>query len=124
MNQRTIRQSLTQGRGLRDLTEFGVINGHRLHGDPEKHVLIVDGVQAITCTPLEYRIAAQLLRSPNTPVSFAQFVDSLYLPDVDRRAVIRVISTLRLKIALLGIQITNVKTYGYMITLAGEEEKG
>lgn len=103
---------------LRDLTDFGIINGHRLRGDPENYLLIVDGAQAMSCTPSEYRIVARLLRSPNTPVPFAQLVDDLYLPDVDRRAIIRQVSTLRQKIAPLGVQIINIKTYGYMI--AGE----
>jgi DNA-binding response OmpR family regulator len=123
MEYRTDHQSSTQEQGLRELTDFGIINGHRLRGDPEKFILIADERQAISCTPAEYRIVERLLCPPNTPVAFAQLRDGIYLPDVDHRAVMRAISTLRQKIAPLGIQITNVKTYGYMLSFAHENEK-
>jgi len=110
-------------RGLRELTDFGIFNGHRLRGDPERFTLIVDEARAISCTPAEYWIAARLLCPPNSPVAFAQLKDGVYLPDVDHRAVLRTISTLRQKIAPLGIHIANVKTCGYMLTLAHEGEK-
>ena len=123
MNHRRSRQLPPQEYGLRDLADFGIINGHRLRGDTEKFTLLVDETQAISCTPAEYRIATRLLHSPNMPVTFAQLRDGAYLPEVDHRAVIRAISTLRQKIAPLGIRITNVKIYGYMITLASEGEE-
>lgn len=121
MTHRPAHRSSTQNHGLRELTNFGIINGHRLRGDPVRFTLIVDESQAISCTPAEYQIAARLLGSPNTPVAFAQLKDGVYLPDVDHRAVMRVVSTLRQKIAPLGVHITNIKTYGYMIAYTEAE---
>lgn len=115
MTHYSTHRSPTQNQSLRRLTDFGIINGHLLRGDPEKFTLIVDETQAISCTPAEYQIAARLLRSLNTPISFGQLRECVHLPGADRRAVIRLISTLRQKIAPLGIHITNVKTYGYLM---------
>lgn len=123
MTHRPAHRSSTQNQNLRDLTDFGIVNGHRLRGDPKRFILIVDETQAISCTPTEYQIAERLLGSPNTPVAFVQLKDGVYLPEVDHRAVMRLISSLRQKIAPLGIPITNVKTYGYMIALVSEDEK-
>lgn len=122
MTHHASHQSPTQKQSLRRLTDFGIINGHRLRGDPEKFTLIVDEMQVVSCTPAEYQIAARLFRSLNTPVSFRQLRESVHLPGADRRAVIRLVSVLRQKIAPLGIYITNVKTYGYMITTTDEGE--
>lgn len=124
MTHHTPHRSPTQNQDLRRLTDFGIINGHRLRGDPEKFTLIVDEMQAISCTPAEYQIAARLFRSLNTPISFIQLSKGANLPDTNRRAVIRLVSTLRQKIAPLEIHITNIKTYGYLITFPHEGEKG
>lgn len=124
MTHRPAHRSSTQNHGLRELTNFGIINGHRLRGDAERFTLIVDEAQEISCTPAEYQIAALLLGSPNIPIAFAHLKDGVYLPEVDHRAVIRVVSTLRQKIAPLEIHITNIKTYGYLITFPHEGEKG
>lgn len=121
MTRRPAHRSSTQNQSLRDLTDFGIINEHRLRGDPERFTLIVDETQAISCTPSEYQIVARLLGSLNTPVAFAQLKDGVYLPNVDHRAVMRLISSLRQKIAPLGISITNVKIYGYMIEYTESE---
>jgi DNA-binding response OmpR family regulator len=123
MTHRTAHRLFASKQDLRQLTDFGIINVHRLRGDPEKFTLIVDETQAISCTPTEYRTAARLFRSPKTPITFAQFKEGVYLPEVDHRAVIRAMSTLRQKLAPLGIQITNVKTYRYMITFTDKDEK-
>lgn len=124
MTHHTPHRSPTQNQDLRRLTDFGIINGHRLRGDPEKFTLIVDEMQAISCTPAEYQIDARLFRSLNTPISFIQLSKGANLPDTNRRAVIRLVSTLRQKIAPLEIHITNIKTYGYLITFPHEGEKG
>ena len=102
---------------LSPLTDFGEVGGHRLQGSQERHLLLVDGVQAIACTPSEYRTAALLLRSPSIPVPLAQF------PTRDRHALARQVSRLRRAMQPLGFSIRCLYTYGYLLDTSSEERE-
>ena len=97
------------------LTDFGEVGGHRLRGCQERSLLLVDGVQAMACTPTEYRIAALLLRSPGIPVPLARF------PTRDRHTLARQVSRLRRAMQPLGIAIPCLPTYGYLLDTTSED---
>lgn len=98
------------------IVDIGTINGHRIQGIGERATLIVDGTQAILCTPLEYRLALLLLSSPGVPLKAARLMKVARVGD--RRTLGDVLTSLRKKLAPLGLSIPSIFNYGYMLTIA------
>lgn len=95
------------------LIDVGTIQGHRIQALAERSSFIVDGDRAILCTPLEYQLAALLLRaSPGVPVRDDQLLAHL---STDRRSLRDLITALRPKFRPLGLHIASVPRYGYLL---------
>jgi|GEM_PF-3392572 len=96
------------------LLELGTIQGHHIQAIAERSTFIVDGERAILCTPLEYQLAALLLRcSPGVPLRDDHLLAAL---STDRRSLGDLITALRKKLLRpLGLHIVSVPRYGYLL---------
>ncbi len=104
------------------LEEIGVIQGHRIQGLAERALFLVDGSLAVLCTPLEYRLALQLLRAGSErPVREQRLRAALSL---DRRSLGKLVTILRRKLFVpLGLEIVTIPRYGYLLLEREEEER-
>ncbi len=96
------------------LLDIGTLNGHRIQALAERTTFIVDGAQAILCTPLEYQLALLLLRAaPEVPLSVAHLQAVV---SVDRRTLGDLTTALRRKLFHpLGLEVASIARYGYML---------
>jgi hypothetical protein len=96
------------------LVEIGTIQGHYVQALAERSTFIVDGTQAILCTPLEYQLALQLL--PATLYVPLRVSHLLAVVSVDRRSLGDLMTALRQKLFHpLGLEVASVPRYGYML---------
>lgn len=96
------------------LAEIGTIHGHHIQALAQRAIFIVDGRQAILCTPLEYQLALQLLRAaPSVPLRDDHLLAAI---SVDRRSLRDLITALRQKLFRpLGLEVASVPRYGYLL---------
>lgn len=96
------------------LLEIGTLNGHRIQALAERTTFIVDGTQAILCTPLEYQLALVLLQAaPEVPLPVAHLLTAV---SVDRRTLGDLTTALRRKLFHpLGLDVASIARYGYML---------
>jgi hypothetical protein len=103
------------------MVDLGMINGHRVQGITERATIIIDGKQAVLCTPLEYQLALRLLRSdPGGSLAASHLLRELAL---DRRSLGDLMTAVRKKVAApLGLSIASIPRYGYLL-VAGPSQK-
>jgi biotin operon repressor len=104
------------------LEEIGAIQGHHIQGLAERALFLVDGQLAVLCTPLEYRLALQLLRAGSDhPVREQRLRAVLSL---DRRSLWKLVTILRHKLFVpLGLEVVTIPRYGYLLLEREEEER-
>jgi hypothetical protein len=104
------------------IVDIGTINGHRVQGITERATIIVDGRQAILCTPLEYQLALLVLRTTTGAPLAASFL--LREMAVDRRSLGDLMTALRKKVcAPLGLTIVSIPRYGYILVVDPPQPK-
>lgn len=96
------------------LVEIGTIQGHHIQALAERTTFIVDGSQAILCTPMEYQLALHLLRTaPTVPLRDDHLLAAI---SVDRRSLRDLVTALRRKLFRpLGLEVASVPRYGYLL---------
>lgn len=103
------------------LVEIGTIQGHHIQALAERTTFIVDGSQAILCTPMEYQLALHLLPvAPGVPLRDDHLLAAI---SVDRRSLGDLVTALRHKLFHpLGLHVASVPRYGYMLLTQADPE--
>lgn len=104
------------------------IEGHHIQRDEEQHAYVIDQ-KLITCTPTEYRVLTLLLEQADRCVPFARLwaqcqdgplIDAAQIKQA-RIRIIHLMSDLRIKIWVLGLDIVSVMNYGYILLSQTQE---
>jgi hypothetical protein len=104
------------------VVDIGTINGHRVQGITARATIIVDGRQAILCSPLEYQLALLVLQTtPGVSLAASPLLSAMA---VDRRSLGDLMTALRKKVcAPLGLTIVSIPRYGYMLVADAPQTK-
>lgn len=114
----------------RQLRPGPCVANHRIQRDDDQHLLVIDHT-ILSCTPTEYRVLTLLLEQADRCVPYAHFMQRLSpgSPPTDaaqrkqaRIRLMHLMSHLRSKVWVFGLDIVAVMNVGYLLLSSSEQE--